>query len=107
MFRVFPCDLVFPLFPDYVILFSCALLIISFVSYYLSPVFSWVPLSCIMFVCVDMFESSPGACTMMVDEQIQSYRISFKLTKPPTPIWLCWYHEADHQLSVNSGLILS
>ncbi len=23
-----------------------------------------------------------GACTMMVDEQIQSYRISFKLTKP-------------------------
>ncbi len=25
---------------------------------------------------------SPGACTMMVDEQIQSYRISFKLTKP-------------------------
>ncbi len=24
----------------------------------------------------------PGACTMMVDEQIQSYRISFELTKP-------------------------
>ncbi len=23
-----------------------------------------------------------GACTMMVDEQIQSYRISFELTKP-------------------------
>ncbi len=23
-----------------------------------------------------------GACTMIVDEQIQSYRISFELTKP-------------------------
>ncbi len=27
-------------------------------------------------------ESGPGACTMMIDEQIQSYRISFELTKP-------------------------
>ncbi len=26
--------------------------------------------------------SKTGACTMMVDEQIQSYRISFELTKP-------------------------
>ncbi len=24
----------------------------------------------------------PGVCTMMVDEQIQNYRISFELTKP-------------------------
>ncbi len=29
-----------------------------------------------------MQERSAGACTMMVDEQIQSYRISFELTKP-------------------------
>ncbi len=30
---------------------------------------------------------------MFIDEQIQSYRISFVLTKPnqTTPIWLCWY----------------
>ncbi len=26
--------------------------------------------------------ATSGACTMMVDEQIQSYRISFELTKP-------------------------
>ncbi len=41
---------------------------------------------------------TPGACTMIVDETIQSYKIRFKLTNQSTPIWLCWYHEADHQL---------
>ncbi len=29
----------------------------------------------------NIHRSSTGACTMMVDEQIQSYRISFELTK--------------------------
>ncbi len=29
-----------------------------------------------------MIHEQSGACTMMVDEQILSYRISFELTKP-------------------------
>ncbi len=44
----------------------------------------------------------PGACTMMVDEQIQSYRISFELTKPNHSNLACWYHETDHQLSLST-----
>ncbi len=35
------------------------------------------------YLAIEIIESKcPGACTMMVDEQIQSYRISFELTKP-------------------------
>ncbi len=44
----------------------------------------------------------------MVDEQIQGYRLQVTgLENQTTPIWLCWYHDADHQLSlINSGFDL-
>ncbi len=48
--------------------------------------------------------TTSGACTMMVDEQIQSYRISFELTKPDhsNPALLvpwCW----SSSFLVNAG----
>ncbi len=51
-----------------------------------------------------LFSPDHGACTMMVDEQIQSYRISFELTKPnhSNPALLvpwCW----SSTFFVNSG----
>ncbi len=51
-----------------------------------------------------MHDDRPGACTMMVDEQIQSYRISFEFTKPnhSNPALLvpwCW----SSTFFVNSG----
>ncbi len=51
---------------------------------------------------------TPGACTMMVAEQTQGYRISFELTKPnqSNPALLVpWSWSST--FSVNSGLILS
>ncbi len=49
-----------------------------------------------------------GACTMIVDEQIQSYRISFELTKPNhsnLALLVPWSWSST--FFVNSGLILS
>ncbi len=51
---------------------------------------------------------SPGACTMMVAEQTQGYRISFELTKPNQSnlaLLVTWSWSST--FSVNSGLILS
>ncbi len=39
---------------------------------------------------------------MIVDEQIPSYRICFKLTKPNHSNLALLAHEADHQLSLSS-----
>jgi len=49
--------------------------------------------------------STPGV--MMVVEQTQGYRISFELIKPnqSNPTRLCWYHDADHQLSLSTQLL--
>ncbi len=44
---------------------------------------------------------TPGACTMMVAEQTQDYRISFEKNHT-SPIWLCRYHEFDHQLFLST-----
>ncbi len=43
---------------------------------------------------------------MMVDEEIQSYRIRFELTKPShsNPALLV-YQEADHQLSLSTQVL--
>lgn len=41
-----------------------------------------------------------GAHNMMVVEHTQGNGISFNSTKPNQPnSWVCWYHNADHQLS--------
>ncbi len=45
---------------------------------------------------------------MIVDEQIQSYTISFELTKPNHSNLALLVNEADHQLSLSThALILS
>ncbi len=49
---------------------------------YISPVFSPGSLSAICFDLCVLLPLAPGACTMMVAEQTQGYRISFELTKP-------------------------
>ncbi len=57
---------------------------------------------------VDAFKERHGACTMIVDEKIQSYVISFELTKlnhSNLALLVPWSWSSI--FSVNSGLTLS
>jgi len=55
-----------------------------------------------------IFGKRPGACTMMVVNKLRVAGLVSSRQNQTNPTRRCWYHDADHQLSLSTqALILS